>query len=93
MTIYMHDKPPKKGMLQAAKEQGWEEAMQRVDALEGEVAKLRAWLGDSEMTVAKLRAALEPFARKVDAVSLSGALGHIKREHLWAARAALEETK
>lgn len=31
MTIYLHDKRPKKGMLQAAKEQGFEEAMKQVE--------------------------------------------------------------
>ena len=36
-----------------------------------------------------LEAALKPFAMKTDAPSLSKALGHISREHLWAARAAL----
>ena len=39
---------------------------------------------------ARLRAALEPFARNVEAVSLSATLGHITREHLWEARRALE---
>ena len=41
--------------------------------------------------VAQLEDALEPFARKVDAKSLSEALGHIEREHLLAARAALKD--
>lgn len=40
--------------------------------------------------IEQLRAALEPFARNADAVSLFEALGHIKREHLHDARAALE---
>lgn len=40
--------------------------------------------------IALLRTALEPFARNADAVSLFEALGHIKREHLHDARAALE---
>jgi hypothetical protein len=40
--------------------------------------------------IERLRAALEPFARNVYAVSLSEALGHIEREHLHNARAALE---
>ena len=44
MTIFMHDKPPKKGMLQAAKEEGFEQAMQQVEALEAEVLRLRAML-------------------------------------------------
>ena len=38
---------------------------------------------------AQLRAALEPFARNADAVSLAQALGHIERDHLLAARRAL----
>jgi hypothetical protein len=43
--------------------------------------------------VERLQAALEPFARKADSLSLSEALGHIEREHLRAARRALEEGK
>ncbi len=46
-----------------------------------------------DVEVAKLRAALEPFARNVDALYLSKALGHIEREHLLKARAALNEQK
>ena len=38
----------------------------------------------------ELRTALEPFARNVESVSLSGALGHITREDLWRARDALK---
>jgi hypothetical protein len=38
----------------------------------------------------RMQAALEPFARKADAVSLSEALGHIEREHLREASRALE---
>ena len=41
--------------------------------------------------VAKLEAALEPFARNVNAISLREALGHIEREHLLDARAALKD--
>jgi hypothetical protein len=40
--------------------------------------------------IERLRAALKPFARKADAVSLSEALGHIEREHLRQARRVLE---
>lgn len=40
--------------------------------------------------IKKLRAALEPFARNVDAVSLSETLGHITREDLWRALAAMQ---
>ena len=38
----------------------------------------------------KARDALRPFAAKADAASLSEALGHITREHLLAARSALD---
>jgi hypothetical protein len=41
--------------------------------------------------VERLQATLEPFARNVESVSLSEALGHITREHLWEARHALEK--
>lgn len=43
-----------------------------------------------EMTaeIERLMAALEPFQRDVEAVSLINALGHITREHLLAARHA-----
>lgn len=41
--------------------------------------------------VARLEGAVEPFARNARAKSLSEALGHIEREHLLAARAALKE--
>ncbi len=41
--------------------------------------------------IKRLRAALEPFQRHVDSVSLSGALGHVTREHLWEARHAFED--
>lgn len=43
----------------------------------------------AEAQLASARKALEPFAINVGAVSLSKALGHITREHLLAARAAL----
>jgi hypothetical protein len=39
--------------------------------------------------IEELRAALEPFARNVQSISLSGALGHITREDLWRAFHAL----
>jgi hypothetical protein len=39
--------------------------------------------------IERLRAALKPFAKRVGAVSLSAALGHITREHLLEARRAL----
>lgn len=41
----------------------------------------------------QLIAALEPFARNVDAGSLDEAIGHITREHLLAARAAVAKAK
>jgi hypothetical protein len=40
----------------------------------------------------RLRAALEPFQRRVDSLSLSRALGHIGREELWNARHAYEQS-
>ena len=46
---------------------------------------------DLRARVAKLEAALEPFVQNVNAASLREALGHIEREHLLAARAALKE--
>ena len=72
-------------------------------ALEDEATELRANLqacvnqlaeNTAIMDVARdrierLEAALKPFAMNVDAVSLSKALGHITREHLRDARAAL----
>lgn len=39
----------------------------------------------------RLRAALEPFQRNVEAVSLFAALGHIGRDELWNARHAYEQ--
>ena len=43
--------------------------------------------------IERLRAALKPFAIDVGAVSLSKALGHIGREDLLRAKAALEQTE
>jgi hypothetical protein len=54
------------------------------DDMMNTIAELRA-------RVAKLEAALEPFVQNVSAASLREALGHIEREHLLAARAALKE--
>jgi hypothetical protein len=45
-----------------------------------------------QMQIGYLRAALEPFARNVTAVSLGEALGHIKREDLNHAIAAMRAT-
>jgi hypothetical protein len=53
------------------------------------MAGMRSMIKTQRNTIEKMRAALEPFARNVDALSLSKALGHIEREHLWAARKAL----
>lgn len=39
--------------------------------------------------IERLRKALEPFQRNVEASSLSAALGHIGREELWNARHTL----
>jgi len=48
-------------------------------------ATIRRVIGERDA----LRKALEPFALDVGAISLSRALGHISREHLLAAKAAL----
>ncbi len=56
-------------------------------------AQLQAQVQWLEAEVARLRKALEPFARRVQSISLSGALGHILREDLWRARDALQEKK
>jgi uncharacterized coiled-coil DUF342 family protein len=53
-------------------------------------AREREARGKVEAKIERLKAALEPFARKADAVSLSEALGHIEREHLRKACRALE---
>ncbi len=45
----------------------------------------------SRNQLAKLREALKPFALNGGAISLSKALGHITREHLLAAREALND--
>jgi outer membrane protein TolC len=42
----------------------------------------------SRAEIERLRAALEPFQRNVESLSLSGALGHIGREELLNARRA-----
>jgi multidrug resistance efflux pump len=46
----------------------------------------------ADAEIERLRAALEPFQRNVESLSLSGALGHIGREELWNARHALEQS-
>jgi prefoldin subunit 5 len=48
-------------------------------------------IADLEARIEALEAALKPFAQNVKAVSLSKALGHITREHLLNARAALDK--
>jgi plasmid stabilization system protein ParE len=47
----------------------------------------------AEAEIERLRAALEPFQRNVESVSLSGALGHIGREQLWQARLVYAKTR
>jgi multidrug resistance efflux pump len=44
----------------------------------------------ADAEIERLRAALEPFQRNVESLSLSGALGHIGREELLNARRAYE---
>ncbi len=46
-----------------------------------------------EAEIYRLRTALEPFARKANAPSLAEALGHISREDLLRAQAALKNEK
>jgi len=62
----------------------------QIMALKLEVGDLRSEIeilrGENEL----LRSALEPFAANVNAWSLSRAMGHISREHLFAARKALD---
>jgi hypothetical protein len=54
------------------------------------IDKARAWdkLAEKNAQIERLRAALEPFQRNVEALSLSSALGHIGRDELWNARHA-----
>jgi hypothetical protein len=46
------------------------------------LSQMIGWQHDAEVAKARLRAALEPFARNPHAVSLAEALGHITREDL-----------
>jgi multidrug resistance efflux pump len=55
------------------------------------VEALKATLEQAQARIKVLEAALQPFAQNVKAVSLSKALGHITREHLLKARAALKK--
>jgi hypothetical protein len=61
-----------------------------------EIERLRRLLEmsypEQHAEIERLRAALEPFARNVNSLSLSGALGHITREDLWRARDALKRS-
>jgi hypothetical protein len=61
-----------------------------LDQTPTENAQLRAEIELLRAGNKLLRAALEPFTRNVESVSLSGALGHITREDLWRARDALK---
>lgn len=63
-----------------------QEAKRRALAIADERAKEACHL---RAQLASARKALEPFALDVGAVSLGKALGHITREHLLAAKAAL----
>jgi prefoldin subunit 5 len=56
-----------------------------------EFRNYRDRIADLEARIEALEAALKPFAQNVKAVSLSKALGHITREHLLNARAALDK--
>lgn len=46
---------------------------------------------DLAAEIERLRTALEPFTRNVNAISLRRALGHVTREHLWQAQRAYEQ--
>ncbi len=72
-----------------ATEQARYNSGQTVDRLTAENVQLFEAIGGATRENARLQAALEPFARNVNAVSLSEALGHISREHLLNARKAL----
>jgi hypothetical protein len=52
-----------------------------------------AWSEGHAAEIERLRAALEPFQRNVESLSISGALGHIDREDLWNARNAYTQSK
>jgi hypothetical protein len=65
--------------------------------LKAEIERLRALMigaaqvtEDNQAKIKQLRAALEPFASDVDAVTLGDALWHITREDLHRARDALK---
>lgn len=62
----------------------------KIMSLKAALAEETDALAKAEADNEQLRTALEPFARNVDAVSLSATLGHITREHLQNARRALE---
>ena len=67
------------------------DARAEVQGLLVEHGRLTLELIATRARVAKLEAALEPFARNVNAISLREALGHIEREHLLDARAVLKD--
>lgn len=71
--------------VEQERDRQYDENVNRI-AAEG-AAILRAEAAEDR--IATLTEALEPFARNVDATSLAKACGHVTREHLHAARAAL----
>lgn len=83
--------------LDNLRQEGWPDAADEIERLKADAAKWQEVASQGIQIERELRAenewmrtALEPFARNVDAVSLSEALGHIEREHLRKARAAME---
>ena len=66
--------------------EGWEMRKRDLEAALADAERVRdLWCGE----YVRVRDALAPFALNVEGVSLSVARGHITREHLLAARAAL----
>lgn len=72
-----------------------DELLQQIERLQAALNRsVPNWIVRSDKAdaeIEQLRNALKPFARNVESVSLSGALGHITREDLWHARDALKE--
>jgi hypothetical protein len=72
----------------AAREAEIKRLQDHVASTEGAMQEMLEASRKADAKIKRLRAALEPFARNVDAVSLGEALGHINREDLQRAREA-----